>query len=342
MKITVVEPWVRFLREIFSRRSDGGQATVPVQVSIGFPFTDLPENANLPNSPGLADTSSRGVVRVANRRSIVPPEITVHDAGENIPKKYMDNFVSYVYSRDIKINPIYHGKIAKIKNVLLENADGSLTILEDGKDYRYSRHREVIAFNMESFGLVPVGSRLKYIADLYYKTSRGETEIIESGEVVDGEMIAVLYSLETDVTLQIDLWGGDTKQTEWLLQRFRYLWVNEKWLRQSLAGYGLINMNLSWSHTGINTHLDKRFRPYLYNITCNVQFTTEYRTLEVAKEYYNQFDQYYRDRWLGAVVPAIDGVAVREYFGSLSIAPYGAQYIISSETMKMNRLIVKS
>ena len=337
MKITVVEPWVRLLREVFSNTVEGKPATVPVQISIGFPFTDLPENANLPNVTGLADASSNGVVRVSNRRSVVPPEITVHDAGENIPKRYMDNFVSYVYSRDVKVNPIYRGKIAHIKNVLLENRDGTLRILEENKDYTYSREREVITFHIEAFGLVPVGSHVKYTADLYHKTVRGEVEIIETGHVVDGEMIAVVYSLETDPTIQIDLWGGDPKQSEWLLQRFRELWINERKLRRDLARYGLINMNMSWTHGGINTHLDKRFRPYLYNITCKIQFTTEYRVLEVAKEYYKEFDEYHRDRWLGAIVPTFDGVAVREYYGVLSIAPYGAKYIISSEAAKISR-----
>lgn len=337
MKITIVEPWVRLLREVFSRRTDGKPATVPVQVSTGFPFTDLPQNANLPNMPELADVSSSGVVRVSNRRNLTLPEITVHDAGENVPKKYMDNFISYVYSRDIKIAPEYRGKIARIKSVLLEQRDGTLLVLEEGRHYTYCRDREVIAFNIEAFNMVPVGMPLRYTADLYHKSVRGATEIIETGRVVDGEMIAVVYSLETDATLQIDLWGGDQKQTEWLLQRFRDLWINERSLRRALTRYGLINMNLSWSHGGINTHLDKRFRPYLYNITCNVQFTTEYRLLEVAKEYYEDFDAYHRDVWLGAVTPTFDGVAVREYCGILSAAPFNVQYVISSEAAKISR-----
>ena len=134
--LTTTEVWVSLLREVFSYNSQGTDKTrLPVQVSTGYPFSDIPENSNLPNDPSIATLSSNGTVRVPNRRDLSLPEVTVHDLGEGAPKKYMDNFVEYFYSKEVRIQHDMVEKIARIKNVFIEKTDGQLTVLKEKRAF---------------------------------------------------------------------------------------------------------------------------------------------------------------------------------------------------------------
>lgn len=343
---TTTEAWVSLLRATFGVTSDGKSAArLPVQVSAGFPFTDLPENANLPNDPNLASISSDGVVRVADRRALSAPEITVHDIGEDMPKKYMDNFVSYFYGRDVKISKEMLSKISRIKNVFVEKTDKSLIVLKEGEHFIFDRERGTITFESEFYPYIPLGTNISYVADLYYETSRGIAEYIDKGVVESGETLGVIHSLEVDANLQIDLWGANTKQVHWLLQRFRELWINEKKLRRDLAMHGLpYNMNLSWHHSGIKTSLDGKFRPYLFNISCKVSFNTEYKVLNLVSDYSDRFSHLDPESMLTAHIAEqipidIDGAPIRRYSGSLVVEPYNVGYIIMGGYPKFNIVV---
>lgn len=332
---TTTEAWVSLLRATFSKSSDGlSQARLPVQVSTGFPFTDIPENANLANNPALATISSDGIVRVPQRRELTLPEITVHDIGESMPKKYMDNFVSYFYGRDIKIPTHMTSKISRIKNVFIEKRDKSLMVLKEGEHFVFDRERSAIAFESEFFPYIPVGTKANYVADLYYETSKGIAEYIDTGFIETGEILGVIHSLEVNAELQIDLWGANTKQTHWLLQRFRELWINEKKLRKDLARHGLpYNMNLSWEHGGIKTSLNSKFRPYMYNISCKVQFNTEYKVLNLVSDYSERYAGLDPNLMLtmqiaDQIPPDIDGAPVRRYTGHLAVEPYNIGFVV--------------
>lgn len=330
LHVTIVEPWISLLREVFQYAPDGGRARVPIQVSTGFPFADIPENANLPNNPDLASISSSGVVRIPQRRGLRLPEVTVHNMGENMPKKYMDNFIGYLFGREIKIPADIMPKISRIKNVFIDKIDGTTIVLQEGEHFVLDRERGTITFELEYYPYIPLGTKVSYVADLYYETLSGISEYIDSGNVVDGEPIGVVHSLEVDATLQIDFWGANIKQAEWLLQRFRELWINEKYFRKSLARHGLpYNMNLSWSHGGINTHLDTKFRPYLFNISARVSFNTEYKVLDLVHDYAERFEDLPADTSIvGKLEPAIDGVAMRRYTGLLAMEPYNIGYVL--------------
>jgi hypothetical protein len=329
--ITTTEAWVRLLREIFSYTSKGdGPARVPVQVSTGFPFADIPDNSNLPNDPTLATLSSKGAVNLPNRRDLTLPEITVHDLGESMPKKYMDNFIGYFYSKEIKIVKDMVPKISRIKNVFLEQPNKKTLVLKENEHFVFDRERGAIVFEIEFYPYIPLGTKTKYIADLFFETQAGIAEHIGEGVIESGEIFGTLHSLEVDAKLQIDLWGGNQKQAQWLLQRFREMWINERLLRQNLARHGLpCTMNLSWDHGGIKSSLDGRFRPYMYNITCKVYFNTEYKVLTLVSDYAERFkDLDAAVAIYDRVPPAIDGMPARRYTGLLAVEPYNVGYVL--------------
>lgn len=328
MELSYTEGWVRFLREVYGRGRDRGPKTIDVEVNAGFPFNEIPENANLPNLVKYSDASSRKVVRKSSRRLVNPPEITVHDAGTIFAEKYQDNFIHYMRSRDVKINPEFHGRIMEITNLFLDMGNGEAKIFKKDVHFRFDRERDVITFFLEVFNwFTPIHSHVTYTALLYSDGCEGNMEIIGEGVVELGEVIGTVYSMEGDVSLQVDFWGGDVKQTEWLMQRFRNLWINQKNLRMALANRGLVTMNLSWSHTGIQKHLDKQLRPYLYNISAMVKFTTEYQVLDLAHEYLYDYYELEEGSWMGAIVQSINGEAVRECYCTLEVGD-GESYLI--------------
>jgi len=336
--MTTTEAWVSLLREVFSYNSDGtDQTRLPVQVSTGYPFTDIPENSNLPNDASIATISSNGVVRVPNRRDLSLPEITVHDTGENIPKKYMDNFVKYFYSKEVKLPPDMVTKIARIKNVFIERVGGRLTVLKENEHFIFDRERGSIVFEIGYYPYLSDGTIVKYVADLFFETSSGIAEFISSGFIEPGEILGVLHSEEVNAKLQIDLWGGNQKQTQWLLQRFREIWINEKRLRKRLAQHGLpFNMNLEWDHGGIKTGLDGRFRPYIYNISCRVRFNTEYKVLDLVSDYSERFRELDPNtRIYNKLEPAIDGAPARRYSCLIAIEPENVAFVIEGGYPKM-------
>lgn len=355
MELSYIEAWVRMLRNVFAKGRGGTQKLIDVTVSPTYPFGDASENANLPNEIQYSTLPARNLNRNKDRRGVQPPEITVHDAGTSFVKKYMDNFLYYVYARNVVLPTDFLGNIAKVKNVMLERKDGTLKVLTEGKHYKFDPNRNVITFFVEFFGFVPVGVNIQYTVELYSETLCGQNEIILTGQITKGEIIGSIYSLEGDVTVQIDFWGADPKQTEWMLQRFRNLWINERKLQQALVGHGLITFNLEWSHSGLKKNLDKSMMPYLYNISANVKFSTEYRVMELASIYSYDFDELATgSHWLGTITPSFwnGAEAIRECVCCLAIAPYQiglADYDIDSKLLNddsilyniVNTLIVK-
>jgi hypothetical protein len=329
MEMSYIEAWIRLLRLMYAQGRGGTERTTTVTVSSGYPFADAPENHNLPNDPRLADARSASLNRDSNRRTLQPPEVSVHDAGASFPQKYMDNYLGDIYSRDVVMPSEFLGKIANVKNVMLERKDGSLKVLEVNKHFKYDAERSVLTFLVEFFDYVPAGAKVQYTLELFSETLCGQNEIILNGVVEKGEIIGAVYSLEGDVTIQIDLWGSDPKQTEWLLQRFRNLWINERKLRRSLAAQGLLTMNLSWSHSGIVKNLDSSLRPYLYNIPCLVKFTTEYRVMELVSSYVYDIDEFAAgSNWLGNISAIGDAPAIREVAGDLALTPFRLRMMV--------------
>ncbi len=329
MEMSYVEAWVRLLRLMYSQGRGGTERTTTVTVSNGYPFADAPENYNLPNNPQLSNAMSNALNRDPNRRNLQPPEVSVHDAGASFPQRYMDNYLGDIYSRDVVMPSEFLGKISRVKNVMLERKDGSLKVLEESKHFKYDNERSVITFLVEFFDYVPAGAKVQYTLELFSETLCGQNEIVLTGKVEKGEIIGAVYSLEGDVTLQIDLWGGDPKQTEWLLQRFRNLWINERKLRRALAAQGLLTMNLSWNHGGIVKNLDSSLRPYLYNISCMVRFTTEYRVMELASPYVANMDEFIAgSNWLGNISAIGEAEAIREVAGDLATIPFRVRMMV--------------
>lgn len=318
MQLTSIEAWVRFLRRLYSVSPKGEAAITKVEVSTSYPFTDIPENSNLPNNLQHA-SFAEGTNRNPSRRKINPPEVTVHNAGESFPKRYMDNYVATVYSHDVFLRESLRGKVALVKNVFLEQEDGSLYIMAERDHYIFDPERHVISFHSEYYGLVPVDSIVYYNLELYTEAESGHTELVESGTVYEGEQIGVIYSLESNPTIQIDFWGGDNKQAEWLLQRFKRAWADEKSLRQELARYGLTAFNMQWDHMGMNKSFDLQLRPYLYNITAKVEYTTESRLIQLSPEFLNKFDKFSGGDWRGEIVATYEGRPIRRYVGSIAV-----------------------
>ena len=82
------------------------------------------------------------------------------------------------------------------------------------------------------------------------------------------------------------------------------------------------NMNLEWEHGGIKTGLDKRFRPYIYNISCKVRFNTEYKVLDLVSDYYEKFrDLNPETSVFDKLAYEIDGAPMRRYTGLIAIEP---------------------
>ena len=106
---------------------------------------------NLPNNPMLANGNSASLNRDPNRRDLQPQEVSVHDAGASFPQKYMDNYLGDIYSRDVVMPYEFLGKIANVKNVMLERRDGSLRVLEANKHFKYDAERSVLTFLVEFF-----------------------------------------------------------------------------------------------------------------------------------------------------------------------------------------------
>jgi hypothetical protein len=255
--------------------------------------------------------------------------VSVHDAGANFPKKYQDNFISNLYSRDVVLPPELVGTVALVKNVMLERPDGTLRVLIENEHYRFDAEQNIITFFVEFFDYAPIGANVQYTCELYSETLCGVNELVLTSQILAGEVIGAIYSLEGDVSVQVDFWGSDPKQTEWMLQRFRNLWINERKLRRSLAAQGLITMNLSWTHGGTSKSLDKNLRPYLYNISAMVKFTTEYRVMELAEQYVADFDNFSAgSNWLGTIAPSFQAEPIREVAAKLVLEPFRLRMVI--------------
>lgn len=337
MQLTSIEAWVRFLRRLYSVNPKGKTATLEVEVSSSYPFADIPENSNLANNPAFS-SSPDGAARKPDRRYVNPPEVTVHNAGEVFDKKYMDNFVAIIYSHDVQLPEVFRDKIALIKNVFLEQENGALFVLQNKDHYIFDRDRHAISFHCEYFDLIPIGATVHYNLELYTGAIAGMTEVIDAGVVVSGEQIGILSSLEGNAITQIDFWGGDSKQAEWLLQRFRRAWIDERALRSSLAAFGIIAFNMNWSHGGMIKSLDTTLRPYLFNITATVKYNTEYKLIQLSQEFLNEFEAFSGGDWRGETIGTYEGRTIRRYTGT--IAPNPLQYVVIEPQVTENEYAV--